>query len=177
MSPCFVLAAATDRLSQEDDIREAVFRYQFEHNASGQQKSARAYYLAILVGNKDSDPPEQFIKRFAHHKPPVRKASACHWDSIKVVENRTGRPALIFGVSRITWISDTEVTVDGGYEEGNVSSSGNTYTVTMRNGKWEVTHDQMNSISQNVRASKDPLPASARGAAFSKSQAAPPAHA
>jgi hypothetical protein len=145
------LAVDTDRTSQEDDIRETVFRHQFDHNASGQQKSAHAYCLAILVGSKDSDPSDQFVKRFAHHKPPVRKASACRWDSTKVVENRTGRPALIFHVSRITWISDTEVTVDGGYEEGNVSSSGNTYTVTKRNGKWEVTHDQMNVISRNDR--------------------------
>jgi hypothetical protein len=143
-------AVDTDRTSQEDDIRETVFRHQFDHNASGQQKRAHAYCLAILVGNEQSDPLDQFIKRFAHHKSPVRKASACHWDSIEVVDKRTGRPALIFQVSRITWISDTEVTVDGGYEEGNVSSSGNTYTVTKRNGKWEVTHDQMNVISRST---------------------------
>jgi hypothetical protein len=148
------LAVDNDRSSQEDDIRETVFRHQFDHNASGQQKSAHAYCLAVLVDNKDSDPSHQFIRRFAHHKPPVRKASACHWDSIKVVENRTGRPALIFRVSRIGWISDTEVTVDGGYEEGNVSASANTYTVTNRNGKWEVTHDQMNAISRSNRPQK-----------------------
>jgi hypothetical protein len=145
------LAVDTDHTSQEDDIREAVFRHQFDHNASGQKKSAHAYCLSVLMGNKDSDPSDQFIKRFAHHKPPIRKASACHWDSIEVVENRTGRPALIFFISRITWISDTEVTVDGGYEEGNVSASANTYTVTKRNGKWEITHDQMNAISKSDR--------------------------
>jgi hypothetical protein len=33
------LAAEEARESQVDDIREAVFRYQFDHNASGQQKS------------------------------------------------------------------------------------------------------------------------------------------
>jgi hypothetical protein len=72
------LAVDNDRSSQEDDIRETVFRHQFDHNASGQQKSAHAYCLAVLVDNKDSDPSHQFIRRFAHHKPPVRKASACH---------------------------------------------------------------------------------------------------
>jgi hypothetical protein len=39
-------------------------------------------------------------------------------------------------------------------EEGNLSSSGNTYTVTKRNGKWEVTHDQMNVISRSDRATE-----------------------
>jgi hypothetical protein len=40
------LAADTSRGSEEDDIREAVFRHQFDHNASGQEKSAHGYYLA-----------------------------------------------------------------------------------------------------------------------------------
>ncbi len=31
------------RESQEDDIREAVFRWQFAHNASSQQQSAKVY--------------------------------------------------------------------------------------------------------------------------------------
>lgn len=140
-----------DRLSQEDDIRETVFRHQFDHNASGQQKSAHAYCLAILAGEKDSDPSQQFMKRFANHKPPVRRVSACHWTSVQVVENRTGRPALIFRVSKITWTSDTEATVDGGYDEGNVSSSGNTYTVKKQDGKWAVTNDHMNVISKGMR--------------------------
>jgi hypothetical protein len=72
----FVFAADKGRSRQEDDGREAVFRYQFDHNASGQQRSAHAYCLAL--GDKDADPSEGFIKRFAHNKPRVRKASACH---------------------------------------------------------------------------------------------------
>jgi hypothetical protein len=146
----FSPAADANRLNQEDDIREAVFRHQFDHNASGQQKSAHAYCLAVLVNGKDADPSDQFMQRFSHHKPPVRKASACHWTSIQIVENYTGRSALLFRVSKIIWASATEVTVDGGYDEGNVSSSGNTYTVRKQNGKWAVTSDQMNVISEDL---------------------------
>jgi hypothetical protein len=147
--PSSIFAIDSDRLGQEDDIREAVFRHRFDHNASGQQKTAHAYCLSIMVGEKDSDPLEQFMKRFAHHKPPVRKWSACHWTSIQVVENRFGRAALIFSVAQVNWISDTEVTMGGRYEEGNVSSSGNTYTVKKQNGRWTVTNDQMAIISEN----------------------------
>jgi hypothetical protein len=146
---CPCLATDNDRASQEDDVREAVFRFQFDHNASGQQKTARAYCLAILTGEKDSDPSSEFIKRFAHHKTRVRKASDCHCASFHVVENRFGRPALIFRVSNITWVADTGITVEGGYEEGNLSSSGNTYTVKKQNGKGFVTNNQMNFISRN----------------------------
>lgn len=42
------------RESQIDDIREAVFRWQFDHNASGQQAAAQVYFLE--VGKKDADP-------------------------------------------------------------------------------------------------------------------------
>jgi hypothetical protein len=151
------LAVDIDHASQEDDIREAVFRHQFDHNASGLQKRAHAYCLLIRVGEKNSDPSDQFMKRFAGHKPPIRKASGCHWTSIQVIENRSGRSALIFFVSNVSWISDTEVTVEGGYEEGNVSSSGNTYTLRKQNGKWGVTNDQMNVISKS-RPPTDTVP-------------------
>src|SRR5579864_6549397 len=77
-------AVDTDRARQEDDIRESVFRYEFDHNASGQQKTAHLYCLQILVGNRNSDPSNPFIQRFAHHKPPVRKVSACRWYSGRV---------------------------------------------------------------------------------------------
>jgi hypothetical protein len=150
-SSCFSLATDTNRFGQEDAISEVVFRYQFEHNASGQQKSAHAFCLAL--GEKRSDPADQLMKRFAHHRPPVRKASSCHVTSSgEVIDNHTNESALIFFISSIRWISDSEVKAEGGYDEGNVSSSGNTYTVRKRNSKWEVTDDKMNSVSQNVLA-------------------------
>ena len=132
------LASDAARPSQEDDIREAVFRYQFDHNGSGLQRRAHAYCLAVRVGEKETGPSDQFIKRFRPHKPPVRKASACHWEEIQVVENRWGKPALIFFVSKINWVSDTEVTVNGGYREGNMSSSGCSYTVRKEDGAWTI---------------------------------------
>jgi hypothetical protein len=131
---------ATDpvRSSQEDDIREAVFRYLFDHNGSGQQHNAHAYCLAIVITGEEIDPSAQLIKRFAHHKPPIRKASACHSTEIQVVENRWEKPALIFSVSEIEWISDTEVAITGGYEEANNSSSFCGYTVSKQKGQWTV---------------------------------------
>jgi hypothetical protein len=128
---------SADRLSQEDDIREAVFRYQFDHNASGQQRNAQVYCLA--VGDKQGDPSEQLIKRFGDHTPPVRKMSECSTSPVKgVVEKRTGKRGLVFRVTNIRWISELEVEVAGGYYEAGLSSSGNTYTVTKPHGRWEV---------------------------------------
>jgi hypothetical protein len=136
------------RLQVEDDIREAVFRYQFQHNASGQQKQAGVYCLS--VGEK-TDPSDELIKRFAENKPPVHKISECTVGPFDgVVDQRTHTRGLVFRVGAITWISETEVEATGGYYEGGLSSSGNTYTVRKRLGKWTVTKDKMNWISTNL---------------------------
>ncbi|HLX95794.1 MAG TPA: hypothetical protein VKU37_08625 [Verrucomicrobiae bacterium] len=141
-----VLAADRARESQVDDIREAVLRYQFDHNASGQQKTAKVYFIG--VGEKATDPSDDLIKRFADHKPPVRKASASHYVQGKgILDKKTGEQGLAFNVGNIKWISDTEVEVYGGYYEGNLSSSGNTYTVKKESGKWIVTKDKIDWIS------------------------------
>jgi hypothetical protein len=140
---------ATDaaRVNQENDIREAVFRHQFDHNASGQRTDAAVYCLS--VGSKETDPSDEFMKRFADHKPPVRKLSECNVDPVNgVVDKSTGKSGLIFRVTSITWVSDMEVGVAGGYYEAGLSSSGNTYTVRKEQGKWKVTADKMNWISQ-----------------------------
>ncbi|MFZ0952766.1 MAG: hypothetical protein WAN17_10905 [Candidatus Sulfotelmatobacter sp.] len=143
----FVFAADNDHPDQEDDVREAVFRYQFDHNASGLQKSAHAYCLAL--GDNDDDPSGDFMKHFAHNKPPVRKASACHIaSSSALVDSRTGKSALLFRITKITRISDTEYRVNGGYYEGNVSSSGNNYTVRKDGEGWSVTEDGTMVISR-----------------------------
>jgi hypothetical protein len=134
------------RQRQEDDIREAVFRWQFDHNVSGQQKKAKVYFLS--VGDNYGDPSDEFIKRFADNKPPVRKRSECTADAGKgVLDKKTGGQGLIFNVTRIQWKSDTEVEVEGGYYEAGLSASGNTYTLKKDKGKWQVTKDKLDEIS------------------------------
>jgi len=142
------LSADDARKSQEDDIRESVFRWQFEHNASEQQENARVYFLEI--GKKEGDPSDEFIKRFAGNKLPVRKRSECSVNmgrSVGVLDKKTGEKGLILSVRSIEWKSDTEVDVKGGYYEHGLSASGNTYTLKKVNGKWKVTNDKMNWIS------------------------------
>ena len=93
------LAAEKARESQTDDIREAVFRWQFDHNASGQQTNSQVYFLE--VGEKGGDPTDEFMKRFANHKPPVRKVSACSANAGKgVLDMKTGEKGLIFRITR-----------------------------------------------------------------------------
>lgn len=137
------MASFTTR--EQEDIREAVFRYQFQHNSSIQGSGAAVYCLTI---ENNADPSDDFIKRFAGSKPPVRKASDCSADAYKgTVEKATGKRGLIFRVRNIKCISPTRAEVVGGYFEDGLSASGNTYTVTKSKGRWRVSNTSMNWLS------------------------------
>ncbi len=114
------------------DIAEATFRHQFTHNASGQQQKSSAYCLTLF----GKDPDAGFLARFKDHKPPVQKGS-------EFVEGK----GLKFHISKIKRISASKVEVSGGYYEGGLSSSGNTYLLELKDGKWIVAEDKMLWIS------------------------------
>jgi hypothetical protein len=46
-----------------------------------------------------------------------------------VFDKRTGEPGLILSVTSIHWKSDSEVLVEGGYDQAEMSSSENAYTL------------------------------------------------
>src|SRR5215213_10075746 len=84
------------RSVSEPEILEAVFRYQFEHNASGVQQGAEKYCLTITGGEK---PNAEFLRRFAGNRPPVVAADQC--------DRRSGRN-LFFQAKIEKWESDSE---------------------------------------------------------------------
>jgi hypothetical protein len=128
-------AAAPSHAAAEPEIFEAVFRYQFDHNASGMQKQAERYCL-YLPGEKSPD--AAFLQRFEGNQPPVVAAAQC--------EGRSGKN-LFFRINRLQWHRDNEVWVRGGYFEGNLSSSIESYRVLLKDGKWVVTGARMEAIS------------------------------
>jgi hypothetical protein len=142
------LAQPPNKTAQELDIREATFRYQFDHNRSALKQNANSDYLAIAVANKKTDPDDAFMKRFAGNKPPVKRHSECEVSPKKgIVDKKTGERGLIFLSGAIKWVSDSEVEVSGGYHEGNLSASGNIYHLKKVDGKWKVTKDVIQWIS------------------------------
>ncbi len=88
------------------------------------------------------------MKRFADHKPPVRKASdSKRGPGLEVIDRKTGEKGVILRVESIKWISAIEVEVQGGYSQSGLSASGNIYTVKKKNGKWSVAHDKKTWVS------------------------------
>lgn len=132
-------------LSQDEaDIYEAVFRHQFEQNASGAQQSAGTYFVQI----QGSDPPEEFLRRFAGQAPPVKRGSeACHAGDSSIYDRQTGKRSLMFKAGKIGRIGKNTAEVEGGYYEGNLSASGNTYRLVRHGSRWKVIADTMSWIS------------------------------
>jgi len=133
-----------------EDIREAIFRHQFPKDGGGGQDPLKAYFLSVTDDKtgKSIDPSTAFLKRFAGNQPRVAGDSECKPSAEKgVLDIKTGERGIIFFVGTIRWISETKVEVGGGYYEGNLSASGNTYTLEKKDGKWVVVNDVMHWIS------------------------------
>ena len=125
-------APAAERTDDELDVFEAVFRYQFNHNESGAQQKAPAYFLSI----KGKDPDAAFLRRFRGNRPPVAAGS----------EFEVG-DGLKFDVSSLKWLGDDAAEVGGGYYEGNLSSSASSYRLVRKDKKWVVEKATLRMIS------------------------------
>jgi hypothetical protein len=134
-------------VAADDDIREAVFRHQFDHNASGLQKNAKVFCLQI-EGNQDPSP--ELLRRFDGNAPRVKKASLCSFKPGHArggVVDDTGAPALIFRVDTLQHPGDDAAIVEGGYFEAGLSASGNVYELVREGNLWIVKKDTMKWIS------------------------------
>jgi hypothetical protein len=131
----------------EDDLREAVFRHLFDHNASGQQKNAKVFCLQI---EGKQDPSPELLRRFDGNEPRVTKASLCTFkrgSGRGAVQDETGAPGLIFRVDSIQHPTADTAVVEGGYFEAGLSASGNVYELVKDGTRWIVKKDTMRWIS------------------------------
>ena len=126
------------------NVAEAVFRHQFDHNASGLRRDADYFFIALDKG----DPPQALLARFANERPPVLPASLAASSAGGGIKHKdSGGRGLIFRIGSIKWPDANTAEVEGGYYEAGLSSSGNVYRVERRGGKWFVTKDEMRWIS------------------------------
>lgn len=160
----------------EDDIREAVFRYQIQRLGSGGKREA-VYYLSVVPGwarltspgctpiidrvlgafglareesNRweGSSPSSGLVGRFSGHKPSVRLAYECRIKNANGVTDARGtKKGFVLVAGKIAWLSSAKVDVEGGYYENGMSASGNIYTVIRRHGRWVVVRDKTKWIS------------------------------
>jgi len=131
------------REAEEMNLREAVLRYQMRHNASSQRSGAKVYCLTIAR----LDPDDAFLRRFASHEVPVRKASDCNASERGVFDKATGAMGLELHAGTVTWFSGNEATVQGGYYEASLSASRNVYRLKKNGNGWAVVEDRLTVIA------------------------------
>ena len=134
----------TGLTTDANGVYEAVLRHQFDKNASGQQQTVKTYFVEI----EGADPASDFLARFSDIGPHVKPASEGFYRSDSAVfDKATKSTALLFRLKKIIWLNSNTAEVEGGYYEGNLSSSGNSYRVKRSNGKWIVESDTLKWIS------------------------------
>jgi hypothetical protein len=138
----------TPRPAQEDEIREAVYRYQFKNF------DLLVAYHFISVNGKN--PSAAILQRFKGEQPPVLPLSDC--DRIKkptrMIQNRNDlKQGALFNIGQIKWISDTKVDVDGGFECGDICDEATgVYHASKPENKWVV--DSFDAIATPAKPKK-----------------------
>ncbi len=128
------------RNHDEDETREAVFRYQFANNRAGAKAYETLFFLSVEDG---SDPTDDFMERFRNSGHRVRKVSQCACLPLDGVRDReTGEAGVILNAWGITWITEDEAEVEGGHYRHGLSSSGNYYRVVREGGRWTVKEER-----------------------------------
>jgi hypothetical protein len=141
------------QLTAQDTLRLVVFRYQFDHNHSGQQHSAKVYFLSVMVLEDSTgrwnyrDPSSELLQCFDGNTPPVKAFSKCRLSEEGVFDLETGETGLLFQTGAIRWVTNDQAEVDGGYFEGGLSASSDTYYLECRDGQWIVTQDVLHWIA------------------------------
>lgn len=135
-------ADAAVRAAQENDIREAIFRYEM--------KDHRFPEVAFLSIN-NQEPSDAFMRRFSDTSVAVKK-----WSAIApankppqrgIYDRDTGKSGVALSVGKITWTSDHGVVVAGGYYCGSLCAGGGDFYVTSKDGRWVVEKFDIKVIS------------------------------
>ena len=144
---CICSRTESPASTNELDVIEAEFRYQFQHNTSGAQTNAAVYFIAI---GKETTPPKEFLARFIDVATPVKAASESIRDDAngsRITDAITGHAGLLFTHSEINWITDTKAEVICLMAEANLSRSVKRLTLEFIDGRWVVTKDELIAIS------------------------------
>lgn len=135
------LRVPLNRIAEEQEIYEAIFRYRM----AGPDGS---WHKGIFLLHFDGvDPPEDFLARFARTGLKVGKSSHGHLVGRWYYDRRTGQRATALGVGATVWISPTQVQVPGGMYCGTECADGGVYYVLKTNGRWAVTSYRVDLIS------------------------------
>lgn len=133
-------ADGAKRAAREDDIREAIFRFELKDRTG-----------IIFLDIDHRDPSDAFMKRFFDVKLPIKKLSAIAKPNGRsqrwIYDRSSGKPGVALWVGKITWTSDMRVIVDGGYYCGSLCAGRGDFYLTFKDGRWVVDKFDLKIVS------------------------------
>jgi len=146
------------RAAQEDNIREAILRYEMlgwiagAHAAKREMKDPSLDFETFFVSLNHKDPTADFLRRFRDIPRTVKKKSpsSASAGGLEVYDPQTHKNAIVFTADTIRWLSDDLVEVDGGYDCGGRCGAVEVFTLQHVNGVfvyWVVKQVKRTSIS------------------------------
>ena len=120
------------RTFQEDALREAMFRYLIDNAREPfGQDNTKHFSVCYLSVEEGKDPSPALLERLQNTRLPVQPVSAL---------SRRSRNWASFQVSGFHWVDNNNLKIEAASSQFGVFSSVSlTYTLTLRNGWWEIT--------------------------------------
>jgi hypothetical protein len=124
------------------DLREAIFRYMFEHHDYGNQTK-------VFCIDAERPLPDNFILRFPQVKAHVVWASECD-DSgpmMSIRNKKTGEPGMRMTIQSIRWINVREAEAYVEALSDGVAANSNILRILLHQGRWKVIKDKLIGVS------------------------------
>lgn len=129
------VASIQARKSEEENIREIVFRYVIGHHNPSHLK-------VIFLSVQGKDPSSALLARFASIAPPIKPFSRAALKNLIYVERGTTDQGTLYSIGSINWKSNILTTVESSWMNGRKGGVLYRYTVKQKNGKWQVTSEK-----------------------------------
>jgi hypothetical protein len=136
-------APFTQETLSKTDLREAIFRYMFEHyNNYGPD-------VELFCIQPETPQPAEFLHRFAENKPRVVWNSDCGIAGPMngVREKKTGQRGLRMIVSSIVLVGGREAEAKVGAFSDGIAANWNILHLARENGRWIVKRDALIGVS------------------------------
>ena len=143
-SPCKSQATFAEESLTKIDLREAVFRYMFEHYNYGP-------YVKVYCIAPERPLPESFLGRFSQVKPHVVWDSECDNSGAMngVRHKKTGEAGMRMAIIDIQWIRGDEAMVKVEAFSDGIAANWNSLKVVLnlKENRWKVVKDKLEGQS------------------------------
>ena len=126
--------------AQEDDIREAVFRY---HLKDFQIKSPKPFYFLAI---NHANPSPRFMARF-RNEPTIKRVSEVKPKTFDVTDKATGKRGVVFYADQVRLIAANQAKIETGWRTSGRGGTFGTCLVERQKSGWVVLYYAIRGIS------------------------------